>query len=765
MLEICVGKWYIIYMLLIICLCRLIHKLIQLKTWEAKMKKMGESFIQKLGIRTKGQKTQEVKKKIQVAKKKLKKEKEEFLNKDIKIRFFSTLKFKLITSFLVPIVFIIILGVVSFLKASSGIERNYEKATVDTINMAGEFMRFGFESVEATAIQYANEDKIVRYFMKLDNTIDSVKNGKAISSSIIAKQTTDEFIQNIYLLSDDVNSVTTSNFSYEGGIVAGFKDTEIGKYLTNHKTENIWDGEDAYLDEKLQSNSEGYSMRLIRNGASADSLVVIETKADVILNILSSLEFDKSGFLGLVTSDEREIIDYSLKQQDPGIDLEALKAEKIFLNNEFYKEAMDQETKSGSQYVEYKGATYLFMYSKIGDTGATLCALMPKSTITSQADDIKNITIIIVIIACIVAVSIAAWLSTGIDRTIKGIIGKLKIAAKGDLTVQFNSKRKDEFHVLIDEIQLTFSNMKDLIQQVKILSGEVSESSLNVTKTSELFLKSSEDISSAMNEIEHGVNQQAKDAEECLVQMDNLSQKIEVVSENTKEIGQIADNTKKNVKEGTVISVELNQQTKSTIEITTDIIKHIEKLAEKSSSINEIINVINEIAEQTLNASIEAARAGEHGKGFAVVASEIRMLADQSKTSVNDIKKIIGSIYEGTTTAVETARKAEKVLQLQENAVKNTTVSYDNINDSVEKLIVFLKYITDNVTNIEEARVSTLGAIENISAVLEEIAASSNNVNQTAANQVASVESLNKSALNLNKNSDNLVNEVQKFTV
>lgn len=763
------------------------------------MKKLGDGFIQKPGIKAKGQKnkksleavkvsekaqftteentlkedaqqrTQEVKKIIQVAKKKLKKERNEYLNNDIKIRFFSTLKFKLITSFLVPIVFIIILGVVSFLKASSGIERNYEKATVDTINMAGEFMRFGFESVEATAIQYTTEDKIVRYFMKLDNTIDSVKSGKAIAGSIIAKQTTDEFIQNIYLLSDDVKSITTSKGSYENGIVAGFKDTEIGKYLANNKSDNIWDGEDAYLDEKLQSNSENYSMRLIRNGASAGSLVVIETKADVIHNILSSLEFDKSGFLGLVTADEREIIDYSLKQQDPDIDLEALKAEKIFLNNEFYKETLTQEAKSGSKYVDYKGETYLFMYSKIGKTGATLCALMPKSTITSQADDIKNITIIIVIIACILAVSIAAWLSTGIDRTIKGIIGKLKIAAKGDLTVQFDSKRKDEFHVLIDEIQLTFSNMKDLIQQVKILSGEVSLSSLNVTKTSEIFLKSSEDISSAMNEIEHGVNQQAKDAEECLVQMDNLSQKIEIVSENTSEIGQIADDTKKNVLEGTVISEELNQQTKSTIEITTDIIQHIEKLAEKSSSINKIINVINEIANQTnllsLNASIEAARAGEHGKGFAVVASEIRTLADQSKTSVNDIKKIIGSIYEGTITAVETARKAEKVLQLQENAVKNTTVSYDNINGSVEKLIIFLKYITDNVTNIEEARVSTLGAIENISAVLEEIAASSNNVNQTASNQVASVESLNESALNLNKNSDNLVNEVRKFTV
>jgi methyl-accepting chemotaxis protein len=728
------------------------------------MGKTGESFIQKLETRSK-----ERKKKLQDTKENINKKREEFLDKDTKIRFFSTLQFKLITSFLVPIAFIIILGVVSFLKASTGIQSNYEKATVDTINMAGEFMRFGYESVEASAIQYANEDKIVRYFMKLDNTIDAVNNEKAISGSLMAKQATDEFIEDIYLLSDDVNSITTSGVSYESGIVTGFKDTEIGKYIEANKSANVWDGEDAYLDEKLQSSSENYSMRLVRQGASKDALVVIETKADVIHNILSSLEFDKSGYLGLVTSDGREIIDYSLKQEDPSIDLVALKAEKIFLNEEFYKEVVAQEAKSGFKYVEYKGATYLFMYSKIGETGATLCALMPKSTITSQADDIKNITILIVIIACILAVSIAAWLSTGIDRTIKGIISKLKLAAKGDLTVQFDSKRKDEFHILIDEIQLTFSNMKDLIQQVKILSGEVSESSLNVTKTSELFLKSSEDISSAMNEIEQGINQQAKDAEECLVQMDSLSQKIEIVSENTKEIGQIADSTKKSVKEGTVISEELNQQTKSTIEITTDIIQNIEKLAEKSSSINKIVNVINDIANQTnllsLNASIEAARAGEHGKGFAVVASEIRTLADQSKTSVNDIKKIIGSIYEDTTTAVETARKAEKVLQLQENAVKNTTDSYDNINGSVEKLIIFLKYITDNVANIEEARVSTLGAIENISAVLEEIAASSNNVNQTAINQVASVESLNESALNLNKNSNNLVNEVQKFTV
>jgi methyl-accepting chemotaxis protein len=394
---------------------------------------------------------------------------------------------------------------------------------------------------------------------------------------------------------------------------------------------------------------------------------------------------------------------------------------------------------------------------------------MPQSTIEKQADSIKRLTILIVVIACFLAMITAALLSLDIDKTIRGINKRLRQAAKGDFTVKFSSKRKDEFHILTEELQQTFSNVNELVTKVKQSSSEVMDSSSNLSKTSELFLKSAENIATAMNEIELGVNQQAKNAEECLLQMDSLSQKIELVNENTKEIGNIADNTKLRIKEGTATTDELNQQTVATIEITTNIIQDIEKLAEKSSSINKIINVINDIANQTnllsLNASIEAARAGEYGKGFAVVADEIRTLAEMSKSSVNDIKKIIQSIQEDTIKVVETARSAEQVLILQDSAVKNTTASYQDINESVEKLMVFLKYITENVTTINEARVSTLAAIENISAVLEEIAASSNNVNQVSSDQLVSVGTLNDSVGRLSVNADHLMHAIQKFTV
>jgi methyl-accepting chemotaxis protein len=272
-----------------------------------------------------------------------------------------------------------------------------------------------------------------------------------------------------------------------------------------------------------------------------------------------------------------------------------------------------------------------------------------------------------------------------------------------------------------------------------------------------------------MNEIEQGVMQQANDAEECLVQMDNLSRKIEQMSNSTDGISKIAEGTKKQIQRGTVVTGELTNQTKATIIITTEIVKGIEDLAIKSMSINSIVNVISEISNQTdllsLNASIEAARAGEVGKGFAVVAGEIRKLADQTKQSVNDIQNIIGAIQGNTKELVKSAKNAESVMVLQDTAVKNTTDSYLGINDSVDNLMIYLKHIIENVVNIEEARVSTLGAIENISAVLEEIAASANNVNQISNSQLQSVETLNHSAGELNQNSEQLVQAVQKFTV
>lgn len=675
------------------------------------------------------------------------------------LRHSATIRVKLIIAFLVPIAFIIILGVTSFDQAAKGLRSSYEESTQQAINMTSQYVELGVNSVESASKQYLNDNIKQKYFLGSYDYDASLKNRnfKIIKNDLFAKNATDDFISNISILSDSQQSATTAT-SIAKGICKGFFETEAGKGILN-SPKVLWLGSDTYLDDKLRIGSEDYAMRLVRYFVGLDSLIVIDMDMDTIRDILTNMKFDQNGMLALVTGDGKEIIGGKDK----------LDTEAVFSDKDFYQKALKSDKSYDSFYVKYKGESHLFMYSKISETGAMICAIIPKSIILSKADKIKQMTIVIVIFACIIAVLIGFIISLGIDKTIRNIIAKLKKAAAGDLTVDFSTKRKDEFRVLIDEINNTFTNMKGLIGQVKYLSEEVSGASANVSTNSEIFLKTSGDISTAMNEIEQGVMQQAKDAEECLLQMDNLSKKIELMSGSTSEIGRIAEGTKKNIQEGTKVTQELTNQTKQTIEITTDIVSGIEDLSEKSMSIGSIINVINEISNQTnllsLNASIEAARAGEVGKGFAVVASEIRNLADQTRRSVNDIKHIIESIQENTKDVVKTAKEAENVMVLQDTAVRNTAESYHNINESVDHLMDNLKMIIENVDNIEGARASTLGAIENISAVLEEIAASTNNVNQISSNQLLSVESLNQSAVNLNSNSEELVNEVQKFKI
>ena len=669
----------------------------------------------------------------------------------------TTIRVKLILSYAVPIFCIIMLGVKSFENSSEGIRTSYEESTTQAINMTSDYLEFGLDTTDALAQQYKKDVMINDYF---SGKYEDDEKGKklayrTIRNVLLSKQTTDDFIADIYIFSDNIQQITTKKQDVEFSIKEFFN-TDYGKSIRADERKSKWIGKDQYLNDKLGDEA---AIRLVRRLEGIEANIVIDIKFDTVNTILTNLGVEEDGVIAFITPDGKEIVS--------GIKYEG--KEQVFTGLEFFNDTVAGEESRRAYYVDIEGKDHLYIYSKIGETNSVLCSMISKDSLLKRAEAIKKVTISIVVITCIMAILVGGMISIGIDKAIKNIIAGLKRAAKGDMTVEFQSKRKDEFHILNEEIQSTFANVKELIRQVKQLSSEVSGSSSNVAKTSEAFLLASESISSAMKEIEQGITQQANDAEECLLQMDNLSEKIAIVSVNTKEISKLADDTKASINDGTVVTQDLNNQTKATMEIATAIIGEIEDLEEKSMSISKIISVINDIANQTnllsLNASIEASRAGEYGRGFAVVADEIRKLAEQSRKSVSEIQKIIKNIQDGTKNAVMTAKKAENVMMLQETAVENTTCSYQRINQNVEKLVVNLNGILDNIENIEQARVSTLGAIENISAVLEETSASSNTVSQTAYNQLKTVESLNKEAGNLNKSSEQLVEAVNTFTV
>ena len=312
-------------------------------------------------------------------------------------------------------------------------------------------------------------------------------------------------------------------------------------------------------------------------------------------------------------------------------------------------------------------------------------------------------------------------------------------------------------------------SMKGLINKTKDLSTTVSESSMQVTTSANTFTEATREISAAIDEIEQGVNQQANDSENCLQQMDKLSQKIENVSQNTLEMETIAQDTKVAVVSGADKMKELEIKTDSTDTVINQVVEEIVTLEKKSIAIGNIVSVINDIAEQTnllsLNASIEAARAGDAGRGFAVVADEIRKLADQSANSVAQIHNIISEIQNSVKTTVQHVHAAGENMKQQKVAVDDTEKTFEDINHRVEQLVNNIKTITMSIAEIEGARINTLLAIESISAVSEENAAASTAVNETSKDQLKQVDMLDQAAKALDCNAKELVDAVQQFRV
>ncbi len=410
---------------------------------------------------------------------------------------------------------------------------------------------------------------------------------------------------------------------------------------------------------------------------------------------------------------------------------------------------------------------YLFVYSPISTTGASVACLVPESVMLNQAYEIRNITIGISIAAIIIAFIIALFLALSMHRAIRHIVAVLEKAANGDLTGRVSMRRKDEFGVLGHSINSMISHMKILLNQVNQTSSLVESSSDDVAQTSKLLVTSSDEICKAIADIETGASAQAGEAEKCLQQMAGLSEKFNILSSNTSAIETISHDTKSYVTQGIDIIDKLNSRSKDTQEITNAIIEGITKLNDESKTIEGIVDVISSISDQTsllsLNASIEAARAGDSGKGFAVVADEIRKLADESMHAVGGISDIITRINHQTELTAETAKQAGQIVGSQQEALETTVKLFHSINQHVEDLTSNLDNISRGIDQMSAAKHQTLSAIQSISDVSDQSASATTEVSATILDQLEAVKHLNDNADTLNHNSKDLLEAVSQF--
>ena len=181
------------------------------------------------------------------------------------------------------------------------------------------------------------------------------------------------------------------------------------------------------------------------------------------------------------------------------------------------------------------------------------------------------------------------------------------------------------------------------------------------------------------------------------------------------------------------------------------------------------METITSISEQTnllsLNASIEAARAGDAGRGFAVVAEEIRKLADDSAKAAGEIRHNVSHIMGQTESSVQNAQQAQKMVDLQTEAVEQVIQVFGDMRKQMNTLAGGLKEIVTSMEKADAERSDTVQGVQNISNIIEETADRAEKVKDIAGRLLANVENLNRTADVLGDNMQELKSEISVFKI
>ncbi|MEK4423877.1 globin-coupled sensor protein [Solibacillus sp. FSL K6-1523] len=224
----------------------------------------------------------------------------------------------------------------------------------------------------------------------------------------------------------------------------------------------------------------------------------------------------------------------------------------------------------------------------------------------------------------------------------------------------------------------------------------------------------------------------SKDLEQ---QSGNTSNIVLDLIDNTKAVDDFvhqsierATKTKYASQDGYHQMVLLSQQTSTINEKTVEMTAMVEELDFSSTQIFAVIEMVKRIAGQTnllaLNSAIEAARAGEHGKGFAVVANEVRKLADQTKTSVEQIAGLIAVSGTVTTNVVESIHQVQQLVQTSLEQNEHSIATFEEITHAVDKTIGDFQNVGEQVHDIKgvvEEMDNSTKSLESAAGMLEEI--------------------------------------------
>ncbi|RTE10983.1 methyl-accepting chemotaxis protein [Paenibacillus whitsoniae] len=374
-----------------------------------------------------------------------------------------------------------------------------------------------------------------------------------------------------------------------------------------------------------------------------------------------------------------------------------------------------------SEFTAYKDGPLNVAESKFRDALVNLVNLNIK--IADETNDsaetvyasTRTTTIVIIVVAVILSLIFGIVISQIIVKPLRKIVAIVGLVAEGDLRQKSDIVTKDEIGQLSTSINHMVSSLQSLI-------GGIVQSSQSVAAASEQISASTEEIAS-------GSTTQSRDARiitELFQELSDAINTVAVSAEGAAELSTQAVNT----------ATAGSRVLEASIEGMEVVNKKVTLLESDSEKIGEIIEVIDDIAQQTnllaLNAAIEAARAGEQGRGFAVVADEVRKLAERSGEATKQITSIIKTMQENTKASVQAVLDSVAQTQQTGAAFREIVEKVNETSNMVNEIAAASEEQAAQSTEVINSAQSIAAASEEAAAAAEETAATSQSLAEQA---------------------------------
>ncbi len=436
----------------------------------------------------------------------------------------------------------------------------------------------------------------------------------------------------------------------------------------------------------------------------------------------------------------------------------------------FYNDKM-LKNKVGFGEYSFKGIKKLGGFSTIEGTNDLLLISINRDVVFSGINRLTNIlilisTIVIMIVAIIIYFATAERIAFAFNNL------KFDIEELANYNLDYTSKkdysgRKDEIGDIYRASMMLKDNLSKIVSGISSHANDTAQTANELAAIVQNTNESALEVARAVGSIAEGATGQAHDTTEAAHNVEENTNLLNDMIKVLDNLIQAIDNIDVKKSEGKEALFELRSLIDTNKNEANFIQTTIIETNESAENISKASEMIQSIADQTnllaLNAAIEAARAGEAGKGFAVVADEIRKLAEDSNKFTEEIKGIIDELKDKSQNAVNKMDSISKIVEGQEKQTKTTINKFNEIEYAVSTSKEIASSIRSNSKNIEVKNSQIIGVIQNLSAIAQENAATTEQASANVESQTNSINDISTASRNLADIATELKAEVSEF--